>query len=54
MRIKISVQLSTDDELKRLVDELLDAATRIDAHAKKSLARKPTEAVDVSYDVKVS
>lgn len=54
MRIRISVELRTDDELKRLVDELLDAAARIDSHAKKSIARKPTEAVVVSYDVKVS
>lgn len=55
MRIKISVAFSSEDELKRLADELLDAAARIEAHAKKSAARKPVaEGVVVSYDVKVS
>lgn len=55
MRIKISVEFATEDELKRLADELLDAAARIETHAKKSAARKPAaEAVTVSYDVKVS
>jgi len=55
MRIKISVEFSSEDELKRLTDELLDAAARIEAHAKKSAARKPVaEGVVVSYDVKVS
>lgn len=55
MRIKISVEFSSEDELKRLDDELLDGAARIVQHAKKSAARKPVaEGVVVSYDVKVS
>lgn len=55
MRIKISVEFRTEAELKRLADELLDAAARVEAHAKKSAARKPAaEAVVVAYDVKVT
>ncbi len=55
MRIRISVSLDTEDEMKRLTDELLDAADRIVSHAKKSAARKPVaEGIVVTYDVKVS
>lgn len=55
MRIKIEVDFRTEDELKRLADELLDAAARIEAHAKKSATRKPVAGgIKVAYDVRVS